>query len=158
MKKIGFVMLVVMIILLLIVAIIIIIHHNSHANTMFKKIFGVDIPKNTEMKQYYYSASSGYCAFDIVFHDEDYNDVIELFQSYINHKYSNNDDVENCKCNDIAYFSNLPIGKNWFNHEEMRLIEGYLVLMSGKRDQKGGTPRIAIVIDTTGTYHAIIDY
>ncbi len=130
----------------------------NNAEHKFKEVFGTEVPNDAIINKYYYRMKTGYCAFDIVFDEENFSTIINFFQGYIDKKFEDKASRENCKCYDMERFHNLPVNVNWYDLKQMNLLQGYMVLMPGHRGENGGTLRIAIVRLNNGEYHALIDY
>ena len=125
----------------------------------FKELFGFNVPPSAKIVQYENEPSTGYCAFNVVFHEKDYDDFSSRIQNYIIRQYSSIEDAEKCKESDDSYFRNIPVGKkSWYNATNMTFVEGYMIDMPGHLGAKGGTLRIAIVREEEALFHAMIEY
>ena len=143
---------------------------DMEAKQKFKEIMGFDLPDNTKVNRYHYNSQNGFCAIDLVFDANEYDNVFQTFQRNAVDRYHpmifqkeaiyEADDFEEYyplyAFDEYPVLSEFPYGLNWVQEEPMEFIVGYDAFSPGRDGAITGATDWLFVRDSHGKYHVMI--
>ncbi|MBR6039327.1 MAG: hypothetical protein IKP38_02440 [Clostridia bacterium] len=139
---------------------------DMEAKQKFKEIMGFDLPDNTKVNRYHYNSQNGFCAIDLVFDANEYDNVFQTFQRKLVDVYHplifQKETIYEVDAPYVYGFDDYPVlcrfpqDLNWVQEEPMEFIVGYDMFATGKNGAMTGFIDWLFVRDSQGNYHVMI--